>query len=458
MIRKILFVAITSISINASAMNLQEAYEMALLNDPAYLGAQHEYEAGLENLSIGRSALLPKINASYGMNRSYATQWGQQYSGGPNYANTYSYPSENGGIYLQQPLFSLEAIAKWKQGDAQSEQAKAKFLTDKEELLLRVAQSYFEILATEENLKYAEEEKKLYHQQYKVSKQLYHAGEKTLVDALESESQAELTEVKGIELENELTVRRQKLQDVTNATREQVSYVNGIKDDNILVKPRWQNFGELEDKLVANNTQLKTIEQKVEVAKQEYKKNHYQHYPTLSLTGGVTTQQSNTPTSIGQTTNQNYIGVQFNMPIYSGGEISSRSGQSYSMYEKAKSEEEALKRQLKSELVKNFDQFNTAQKKMTVLAKSIKTNNEIIASTKISIAAGEKSTLDAINAEKNLYTSKRDLTQTKYTYLVAYLKILQLTGELTVDDLIKISNLTVKSEPAVSKKDKKKSS
>lgn len=453
MIRKKLlpFLIIAGFSTSSFSMNLQEAYELALLNDPVYLGAKHEYEAGLENLPIGRSALLPKLNASYGMNRSYATQWGQQYSGGPNYANTYQYPSENGGIYLQQPLFSLEAIAKYKQGDAQTEQAKAKFLTDTEELLLRVAQSYFEVLATEENLKYSEEEKKLYHQQYKVSKQLFNAGEKTYVDALESESQSELAEVKEIELTNELSVRQQKLQDVTNATRDSVSKLNKLNSEEIFLKPRWQNYSELEEKLKSNNSQLKTIEQKVEVAKQEYRKNHYQHYPTLALTGGITTQQSNTPTSIGQTTNQNYVGVQLNVPLYSGGEISSRSSQSYSMYEKAKQEEESLKRQLMSELVKNFDQFNTSQKKIMVLNKSVKTNKEIIASTKISIAAGEKSTLDAINAEKNLYVAKRDLTQTKYTYLVAYLKILQLTGELTVEDLIKISNLTIKTNEEVKK-------
>lgn len=302
--------------------------------------------------------------------------------------------------------------------------------------------------------RYSEEEKKLYHQQYKVSKQLFNAGKKTYVDALESESQSELAKVKEIELTNELSVRQQKLQDVTNATRDSVSKLNKLNSEEIFLKPRWQNYSELEEKLKSNNSQPKTIEQKVEVAKQEYRKNHYQHYPTLALTGGITTQQSNTPTSIGQTTNQNYVGVQLNVPLYSGGEISSRSSQSYSMYEKAKQEEEALKRQLTSELVKNFDQFNTSQKKIMVLNKSVKTNKEIIASTKISIAAGEKSTLDAINAEKNLYTAKRDLTQTKYTYLVAYLKILQLTGELTVDDLIKISNLTIKTNEEVKKSKK----
>ena len=113
---------------SAYALNLQEAYELALSNDPVYRSALKEYEAGMENESIGRAAVLPKVSANYNKSTNQTTQWGAQYTGGPNVSYNWSYPSDFSAVQLTQPIFSLEAMARWRQGTAQTDFSKSRFL------------------------------------------------------------------------------------------------------------------------------------------------------------------------------------------------------------------------------------------------------------------------------------------------------------------------------------------
>ena len=126
---------------SASALNLIESYEMALRNDPTYRSATKDFEAGMENDTIGRSAILPKLGASYNQNANKATQWGAQYTGGPNVSYNWNYPSNYSYVQLTQPIFSLEAYARWRQGIAQADLSQSKYLYNTQDLLIRVLQA-----------------------------------------------------------------------------------------------------------------------------------------------------------------------------------------------------------------------------------------------------------------------------------------------------------------------------
>lgn len=421
------------------AVNMGQAYESALINDPTFRAATNEYEAGEYNSTIGTSALLPKINVNYGANRAYATQWGQQYTGGPNYSNTYQYPSTNGGAYLQQVLFSLEALAKYKQGDAQTEQSRAKFVYDTQELLVRVAQSYTDVLAAKDMISFSQKERDSYKEQFQLAKKLNESGEKNISDVAQAEADYHLAEAKIIEYEVEFENKRRKLKDITKLSDAELAKVSPlIKDFKVYSLPV-KEWSEWEKDALTTNYFLKSLNHKTEVARQEYKKNDAGHYPTVNLVGGVTTQQSNTPTSIGQTTNQNYIGVNLTMPIFNGGEVYGKSNQSYYLYEKAKSEEDAAKDQILTEMRKQYDTIRASATKIEALNKAVNAANIAIKSANAGIKYGEKLNLDAIMAEKTLYGAQKDLAATKYLYIISYLKIGQLAGNLEISNFMKVA-------------------
>ena len=429
------------LSANVYAFDLKQAYDYALAGDPAFRAAIKEYEAGLANETIGRAALLPKVNASYYKASNYSKQWGALYSGGPRYSNTYNYPSDYGGAFLNQPLFSLEAIAKWKLGNAQGAAARAQFVFNSQELLIRVLQSYLEVLYAKDQLSYITKERDAFKAQAVLYEQLKKKGEASLTDVLEAIASYQMAEAKSVDAEDALRLNRQKLANTTKASSAEVEQIRPLSGKFKLFKLPHANYESYAQLALENNQELISLGHKIESARQEYKISDAGHYPTLNLVGGISTQNSNTPTSISQTFNQNYVGLQLNVPLLNGGETIGRSTQSFANYEKSQADRDVAIDRILAETRKQFDLVHSTKAKITALEAAVTSSQMLVTATIAQIKKGEKVSVDALLAEKNLYLAQRDLAQVKYAYLLAYVRLAQLSGSLTVDDLTKISRL-----------------
>lgn len=423
-----------------SAIDLYESYDLALANDPKFLSALKEYEAGLANETIGRSALFPKINASYYGAQNSATQWGAAYSGGPNTANNFQYPSNYYGAFLNQPLFNLEALAKWKLGSAQADAARTKFVFNSQSLLIRVLQTYLSALAAQDQLEFHESERNAFREQAAANRRMHEKGQATITDVLEAESAYQQSEARVIQAKDVLEYRRRQLVDVTKASDHDVRHLARLTDRFRILKLSPATFDDWLHKAVEANQELATASSMVEIARQEYRKNDAQHYPTVSLVGGITSQSSNTVVSIAQTTNQNYIGVQVNLPIFNGGEIAGRSRQSYAGYEKSVADRDVTKNNVMTELRKQYDLVQSSTSKIEALTKALQSTTTLVVAIKAGIKGGEKINLDALIANKNLFATRRDLSQARYDYLVAYLTLHQIGGTVTVEDYNKVAS------------------
>lgn len=424
----------------ASAIDLYESYDLALANDPTFRAALKEYEAGLANETIGRAALMPKVNASYYGAQNRATQWGSAYSGGPPSANNFQYPSNYYGAFLNQPLFSLEALAKWKQGSAQADAARTKFVLSSQDLLIRVLTAYLTTLNAQDQLDFQEAERNAFREQAVLNKRMHQKGQATITDVLEAESAYQQSEAKVVEAQNALEYAKRQLIDVTKAPEADVKKLARLTDRFRLLKLSPVTFDDWVHKALEANQELATMNSQVEVARQEYRKNHAAHYPTVSLVAGATSQASNTVVSIAQTTNQNYIGVQVNLPIFNGGEITGRSRQTYAGYEKSAADRDVTQDKVLTELRKQYDLVQSSARKIDALTKAVESTSLLVKSTKAGIKAGEKVNLDALLADKNMYSTQKDLALAKYQYLIAYLKLHQVGGTVTVEDYNKIAS------------------
>lgn len=422
-----------------SAFDLFQAYDFALANDPNFQAAIKEYEGGLANETIGRAALYPKLNASYYAAQNNATQWGRAYSGGPNQALSWQYPSNYYGLFLNQPLFSLEAVARMKQGSAQADAARNKFINSSQQLLIRVLQAYVTSLFAQDQLAYLEAERDSYKQQAFSNEKLQSKGFATVTDVLEAKAAYQLSEARVIEASNALLLTRKELENITKASENDLKKLAPLNHRFKMFRLTPSTYEDWKQKALEANPDLAAVSNQVEVARQEYKKNHAMHFPVVSIVGGLTSQQSNSVVSIQNTTNQSYIGVQVNVPIFQGGEIIGRSSQTFAGYEKAVSERDVAFNRITTDVKKQFDMVVTSAQKIDALTKAVDSSEHLVKATKASVKGGEKTNLDALVADRALFVARRDLAQAKYTYLIAYLQLQQLGGSLTVDEFNKVA-------------------
>jgi protease secretion system outer membrane protein len=265
------------------------------------------------------------------------------------------------------------------------------------------------------------------------------AGESSQTDVLEAEAAYQVADAKVIDAKDVVENARRKLNGIIGEPIEDLSKVAKLKTNFSFLSLGTLRFEEWKDKALANNAELKAAEHNIEIAKQEYRKNHAAHYPVVNLIGAITTQNSNTVTSINQTTNQNYVGVQVNLPIFSGGEINGRSSQSYSNYEKSQADYDVAKERIITELRKQYDQVVSGKQKIQALTLAQESGMQLVKSMRKSVLAGERVNVDILLAEKGLFNTRRDLAQARYNYLLSYLKLNQFGGSLEVDDFQKVA-------------------
>ena len=185
------------VTASAQAMGLFEVYEEALRNDPQFLGAIQERDAGLESRAIGRAGLLPKLSYNYnkGRNNSKATYLNER-------GNTHDdrhYNSYGSTFMLQQPLIDYEAYANYRKGVAQALFADEVFRSKSQELLVRVLTYYTQALFAQDQIDIAQAKKKAYEQQFQQNEHLFRQGEGTRTDILEAESRYELATAEEIQ-------------------------------------------------------------------------------------------------------------------------------------------------------------------------------------------------------------------------------------------------------------------
>ncbi|MCF5104839.1 peptidase, partial [Pseudomonas proteolytica] len=181
-----------------AAMGPFDVYEQALRNDPVFLGAIKERDAGLENRTIGRAGLLPRLSYNYNKGRNNS-QANLPDGRGGHYHDDRNYNSFGSTFTLQQPLFDYEAYANYRKGVAQALFADESFRDKSQALLVRVLTYYTQALFAQDQIDIARAKKKAYEQQFQQNQHLFQQGEGTRTDILEAESRYELATAEEIQ-------------------------------------------------------------------------------------------------------------------------------------------------------------------------------------------------------------------------------------------------------------------
>lgn len=423
------------------AIGLLKAYEAALINDPTFQGAIHENEAGQQNRLLGRSLLLPNISASYSTSKARAEITNKSALQGDSTVNP-RYTSAAGVLQLRQPIVNFDGLARYRQGVAQSDYSATLFGGRQQDLVIRLVSAYADAQFSEDQLALAKAQRDAYGEQMRVNDRMLTKGEGTRTDSLETQAKFDLAEAQVIESADALNTARNTLSAIVGL---EITALDGLSPD-FKVRPlQPATFEEWKAVAMDKNSEIGALRYAVEAARQEINKQRAGHLPRLDLVASIEKNRSNTINTYNQDSNVRSVGVQLQIPIYSGGYVNAATTQAVAQYDKARSDLDAKTAQVTVELRKQYGLTLSSGAHIDALVKSVNSSNLLVEATRQSIKGGVRINLDLLNAQQQMYIARRDLAQSRYNYLLSFLRLRNAAGILTGADVQDIATYFVAS-------------
>lgn len=428
---------LSSLMMDAKALDLMNAYESALASDPTFRAAIKDAEAGRANLEISRAGLLPQLSANYysAINNSHIAQPQFGTLGGPTVITNQAYPSNNSYFQVTQALFNMQAVALFRQGAAQANLAQARLAYNTQDLLIRVVQAYTDLLYARDQYSYVEAQKEAFKEQLQVNAKRFEKGEGTITDTLETRASYEMADAQVIDARDVIENNKRKLETITGIELHAASEVKPIFK-NFRVQPLNPKAFELwKEAALAGNPEILASQHNEEVARQDMQKNVAGNYPTISAVATWGQQNSYYISTINQQATTSTAGLQASWALFNGGQTTGLISQSRANFEKALAQSDEARARVLTELRKQYDSVLSSEQKVGALNRAVESALELTKAMRKSIKGGERINLDVLLADKGLATAQRDLAQAKYNYLLSYLRLKQQAGNLTSEDL-----------------------
>lgn len=428
------------------AETLQDIYALALENDHQLKADTAAYHANKEALTIGRAGLLPQINATASYSDTEQTSVGKIQFGQPNATYDVESKNESYSVTLTQPLFNMAAWFGYQQGIALSDQAKAQYSADQQSLIIRVSEAYFNVLRSIDNMETAQAEEKALGHQLEQTKQRFEVGLTAITDVHEAQAAYDNATATTLEAQGNLGIAFEELEVLTGRSHHQVA---PLVETFPVVKPEPMARHEWVEFALNNNYSLEVAKLNSEAAQQNARSKASGHLPTL--TGSYSYKDRNdtntdliftgSPTVDNDTrvNDQSTIAVQLDVPIFSGMRVSGQRRQAYQQHMQAqelynKTQRDIVQgaRSLHLSVVTNVAQVKARQQAIT-------SSSSALEATQAGYEVGTRNLVDVLVAQRNVYQAQRNYDDTRYGYIVNMLRLKEVAGNLTPEDVIKLT-------------------
>ena len=433
-----------------AAQNLLDTYEQALRNDPDLLGAEAEAGAAGARYRRARGQLLPQLSAS----ASYSTVTQDQ---------TFERPENDGAtgadffatddgattsdqqsysLDLTQPLFNWRAWQEKDAADAERAAARASLSVAEQDLIVRVARSYFDVLAARDALRAAREQRRSIRRQLDRAEAAYSAGLEPITDQQEARSSLDSAEVDAITAENELASARDALIALTGRSP---SALSGIDVDTAVPEAESPAQRDREAWLVTaldRSPRIASARASWRAARQRIAAERGGHLPTVDLVGSIGRQEQLFPIGGGQANlidETRSIGVQLQMPLFSGGATRAAVAEAEYEAEQARLDLIAARRQLIIDINDAWRDVDATRRRLAALERAIDSGRTALEAARAGYRLGNRTILDVIDAEITLVQRRADRKQAWYDHALARLELRAAAGVLGFDGLARIN-------------------
>jgi outer membrane protein len=434
-------------SMNAQAADLIQVYQQALANDATYASARASLAAGKERVPQGRAGLLPTIglNGSVVKNDQEGSPWNEGQlgtNGNPIIGSNVNYRSTSHTLTLQQPLFRWANWQTYQQSKLLESIAEAQFAQAQQDLITRVSQAYFDVLAAQDTLELSQAQKTATTEQLASAKRNFEVGTQTITDTHEAQAAYDLVVAQEFAAINDLENKRSALQAIIGTVPGTLA---PLKPGVQLAAPEPAQIEPWVSSAERQNYGVVGSELAYESSKRDIQKNRAGHYPTLDLVANATRQTNNGQLNnvSGSSTNK-AIGIQYSVPLFSGFGVTSRVRESIALEDKARNDLEATRRNAANGARLAYLGVNSGLAQVKALQAAEVSSTSALESNKLGYQVGVRINIDVLNAQRQLYVTRRDLSRARYDTIMNGLRLKSAAGSLREADLEPVNNLLAK--------------
>jgi outer membrane protein len=335
--------------------------------------------------------------------------------------------------------------ASHRQAKASVRQADAQLAAEGQNLIVRVAQAYFDVLAAEAELSSVKANSKAIERQLEQAKKRYEVGLIAITDVHEAQAEYDLSKAAEIQAANAVEIAYVALSEITGQSHSELSKLAAKIP---MITPEPDSADAWVDKARQDNLSIAASLSAIEVAQENVKFQKAGHYPTLDLVGETGEQDVNGGVSglSESDTDSSAISLQFNLPIYEGGAVNSRTRQALAQLEQAREEATGTHRAVEKQARSAYLGVIADQSRIRALQQSVVSSQSAVDATEAGFEVGTRTIVDVLDAQRGLYRATADYHIARYTYIVNYLLLKQAAGSLSDEDVNTVNSVLTEKE------------
>ncbi|MDP1895754.1 MAG: TolC family outer membrane protein [Hydrogenophaga sp.] len=418
----------------AQAQSLVELYEAARGFDATYLSALSQFDASQAKAAQARAGLLPQAGLAA------AANWARRDSSAAALEGTSN--SQSVALSASHPLYRPANQLVNDQAQLSIDIAKAQLDTAEQDLIVRTTQAYFDVLAAEDTLTFVKAQKTAVSEQLAAAKRNFEVGTTTVTDSREAQARFDLVLAQEIAAENDLRVKKLALDQLVGkagVAPKPLAAPVALPALTPADPQAWVAQAETRHPAVLQATKG------LEMAQLETRKAETGHQPTLDLVGQYQIARAPTtgfPNNV--RTNTASVGLQFNMPLYTGGAVQNRIKETLALEDKARTDLQAAQRGVSQATRAAYFGVLSGQGQVKALEAAEASSQSALDANKLGYQVGVRINIDVLNAQSQLFQTKRDLAVARYNVLLGGLRLKQASGQLAAQDLLVVNGLLVR--------------
>ncbi|MBL1379538.1 outer membrane channel protein TolC [Zobellella iuensis] len=412
----------------AQAEDLLDIYRQATQNDPQVREAKARRDAAFERINESRAALLPQVNLGAG------TSYTQS-----NKDDRTTRSAANVGATLGQALYRRANWINLDITEKAAAQSEVSYKQVQQALIVRATQAYFDVLNAQDTLSFVQANKEAVSRQLDQTRQRFEVGLSAMTDVHEAQAQYDQALAEEISAENAVNNAREVLRELTG-----ISYarLNELNTDTFspqrptAAADAWLEIA-LEQNLELHNQRINK-----DIASEQIGLAQSGRLPTLDLNAGLSSNYSdykNNNQNDG-TLNEGTVGLSLSLPVFTGGATGSQIKQAQYNYVAASEQLERSFRSVQSQVYSSFNDVNAAIGSIRAFEQFVVSAESALSATEAGYEVGTRTIVDVLNATRQLYNAKQNLSAARYNYILSQLQLKLAAGNLTEQDLVDINN------------------
>lgn len=404
----------------ARAGEFERAYIAALEHDARFQAAGHALRYAEEGVPLARSSLLPSVSVSLSDTTVRGTR---DISGVGTTDLDYRTPTQS--INVRAPLVNFDGSQQYRQAQAQAEAAKARFASGRSDLIDRLTVAYLQRMLAEDNFQVIHMQIQALVEQRNLMRKRLDRGEGTKTELAEARANLSLVQAQWADARDQVTNTQSALEMISGQKLEKTNRLGVVFAPAPLVPAtldQWQ------DMATRGNQDVEVKRRAIEVARAGVARSNAGHLPRLDLVASASNSRNDSVSTLNQSISQTAIGLQLNIPVYSGGGITASVRQALAEQARAEADYLSEQRALEQDVKRLFQIIQNGKVKLDAYEDALEASRLALDGTQKGQLSGLRTNADVLEALRKVSQAQRDLAQARYDHILQRLRLFNKAG------------------------------